>query len=158
VDKNRNGIFNEEDEPYIDPYPMNFEISYMPEPDPIDPVYPSAKVPVLPAGRFIRLILLVDGDIDYHYARVANTDTIDALTETFELQFEGVTNQEESGIWLPATPVDIFRTARQHLHTGVLRCEPLATDPNTGNQICPYPESEAITPPDLTPIEAEILF
>ena len=143
---------------YIDPYPISFEISYMPESPPLNPVQISARVENLSAGKHIRLIVLADNELTDNYARLSWTDAIDPEAGIYDFVFSGVTNQEENGTWLPPTPVDIFRTVRQHLHTGVLKCKPLFADPISGVHYCPYPESEAIIPSDLTPYPAELLF
>jgi hypothetical protein len=160
VDFNGNGVPNDLQEPYINPYPIKFEFTYMPESDPVDPVYSSAKVENLPEGRYVRLIALVDGELTDNYVKLAWTVTLpdrEPEESHTEIAFQGVTYQEENGIWQPSA-IDTFRNTTQHLHTGVLRCEPVLKDPDTGHPICPYPEEEAIVPPDLTPYQAEIVF
>lgn len=143
---------------YIDPYPISLEISYMPESPPLNPVHTSARAENLSPGKHIRLIVLADNELTDNYARLSWTDAIDPEAGIYDFAFSGVTNQEENGTWLPPTPVDIFRTLRQHLHTGVLKCKPMFADPISGAHYCPYPESEAIIPSDLTPYPAELLF
>ncbi len=39
---------------YLNPHPITFEISYMPESPPAEPIYASARVTDLPDGRYIR--------------------------------------------------------------------------------------------------------
>lgn len=157
VDLNHNGILNEENEPYIDPYPMTYEISYTPESPPIDPIYTSARVENLPSGRYIRLIILVDDELTVNYVRLTSFEPIDSETGIDDFVFEGVTNQEDNGVWQPPTPAVTFRTVKQHFYTGILRCYPLAEDPVTGQHYCPYHEEDAI-PADLTPYPIEIFF
>lgn len=157
VDLNHNGIFNEDNEPYIDPYPITYEITYMVESSPIEPVYTSASVGDLPAGRYIRLIVLVDDEQMDNYGRLAWSETIDYEIGAYDFTFEGVTNQEEGSIWQPPTPIITFRDVRQYFYTGILNCYPVAVDPATGVHYCPYPEEEAI-PADPTPYPVTILF
>jgi hypothetical protein len=140
---------------YIDPHDMTFEISYMGESPPVNPLNPLATV-LLPAGRFIRLIVLVDRQAN-NYVRMAWSDNIDTNEAHYDTTFQGVMNEELEGVWQTPTPLITFRTVRQHLYSGILRCEPQGVDPVTGRPVCPYPEQEAI-PADITPRPAVISF
>ncbi|MEW6417483.1 MAG: hypothetical protein AB1480_05100 [Nitrospirota bacterium] len=160
VDLNHNGIFNEDNEPYIDPYPITYEITYMAESSPIEPVYTSASVGDLPAGRYIRLIVLVDDEQMDNYGRLAWLTTLpdrDPEVGDNDFIFGGVTNQEIDGVWQPPTPIITFRTVKQHFYTGILNCYPVVVDPSTGVHHCPYPEEEAIAA-DPTPYPVVINF
>ncbi|MEW6419181.1 MAG: hypothetical protein AB1480_13880 [Nitrospirota bacterium] len=160
VDLNHNGIFNEDNESYIDPYPITYEITYMSESPPVNPVYTSASVTNLPSGRYIRLIVLVDDEQMDNYGRLAWQIILpnrDPEVGDNDFVFDGVTNQEIDGIWQSPTPIITFRTVKQHFYTGILNCYPLAVDPETGVHYCPYPEEEAI-PADPAPYPAVILF
>jgi hypothetical protein len=146
---------------YIDPHTMTFEISYMPESPPADPVYTAARVTDLPDGRYIRVIALADDELTYPYVRMAwHVELPDRAPEDGDndYYFETVINQDYGGTWYAPTKATLFRTVKRHFGVGVLRCEPVAVDPITGNSYCAYPEEEAIIPPDLTPYPAEILF
>ncbi len=154
VDLNRNGIFNESGEPYIEPYYIDFKISYMSSLSQ-EPVGPLAEVQ-LPPGRHIRLIVLVDSKYN-NYVRMAHSDFIDTTGSYYNTTFEGVINQEwENGTWQTPTPIITFRQIRAHFYTGVLRCEPITYDPVTRITYCPYPEEPA--PADTTPQTATINF
>ncbi|MFZ3090790.1 MAG: hypothetical protein WA240_09245 [Nitrospirota bacterium] len=154
VDLNRNGIFNESGEPYIEPYYIDFKISYMSSLSQ-EPVGPLAEVQLSP-GRYIRLIVLVDSKYN-NYVRMAHSDFIDTTGSYYNTTFEGVINQEwENGTWQTPTPIITFRQIRAHFYTGVLRCEPITYDPVTGIRYCPYPEEPA--PADTTPQTATINF
>ncbi|MEW6419991.1 MAG: hypothetical protein AB1480_18060 [Nitrospirota bacterium] len=160
VDFNNNGIFNEDNESYIDPYPITYEITYMSESPPVNPVYTSASVTNLPPGRYIRLIVLVDDEQMDNYGRLAWLTTLpdrDPEVGDNDFVFDGVTNQEMDGVWQSPTPIITFRTVKQHFYTGILNCYPVAVDPATGVHHCPYPEEEAI-PADPTPYPAVISF
>ena len=166
VDFDDDGVFNEIDigEPYIYPhYNMTLEIFYMNTFPPVDPVYLSATV-LLPPGRHIRLILLVDRP-DNNYVRLNWNDYLngDLYTGYYDFAFDGVINQEVDGIWTAEPPITEFRYGldvdgitqipiRQHFSTGLLSCQP-ASSPDT----CPYPEEEAI-PAELLPYPVTILF
>lgn len=163
VDHDHDGILNEvsEGEPYIDPYDVTFEIGYMRQSPPIDPVYTSATV-VLPAGRHIRLVALVDYPA---YIRMGHIADIVPSYDYSDLSFTGVINQVNDGQW-QSTPVTAFRYGldgltevpiRKHFAKGVLSCQPGYVDPQTGYTFCPYIEVQAI-PADLLPFEAVILF
>ena len=156
VDLNHNGIFNELGEPYIDPYDISFEFAYIGESPPSSQVSPLAKVN-LPAGRFARLLVLVDRPAN-NFLRVTVFDKVDNISKYGDFSFEGVINQEISGVWQPPTAVTTFRSIKQHFQTGMLRCEPSAIDPVTGDKFCPYPEEEAIPVADLTPYPVTIYF
>ena len=154
VDLNRNGIFNESGEPYIEPYYIDFKISYMSSLSQ-EPVGPLAEVQLSP-GRYIRLIVLVDSKYN-NYVRMAHSDFIDTTGSYYNTTFEGVINQEwENGTWQTPTPIITFRQIRAHFYTGVLRCEPITYDPVTRITYCPYPEEPA--PADTTPYQATINF
>ncbi len=142
---------------YIDPYPMNFEISYMPESPLADRPIVSAGAENLPEGRYIRLITLMDDEQPHNYVRLVFSNNIDATAETIDFAFDGVVNQETEGVWQPPTPSVDFRRAKGHFYTGILRCKPMSVDPVTGYSYCPYPESEAY-PADLKPYPAVITF
>ena len=142
---------------HIDPYPINFEISYMPESPPASPPVVLARAANLPEGRYIRLITLVDNELTDNYVRLVFSSDIDATAETVDFAFEGVVNQETEGVWQPPTPSVSFRRAIGHFYIGILRCKPMSIDPVTGYSYCPYPESEAY-PADLTPYPALMSF
>ncbi len=146
---------------YINPHPITFEISYMPESPPAEPIYASARVTDLPDGRYIRVIVLADDELTYPYVRMAwHVELPDREPEDGDndYYFETVINQDYGGTWYAPTEATLFRTIRQHFEAGVLRCEPLAEDPVTGNHYCAYPGEEAIIPPDLSPCPAEVLY
>ena len=156
VDLNNNKKFSEPGEPYIDPYDIRFEISYM-ESLSQEPVGPLAEVQ-LSTGRYIRLIVLVDSKYN-NYVRIRWLNNIDNKIGSGDLEFEGVINQEwENGTWQPPTPVITFRSIRQHFDQGVLRCQPSAIDLVTGYKYCPYPEEQEPAPLDSTPYQATINF
>ena len=148
VDLNHNGRCCDTGEPYTDPYNLTLDIAYSGE-------AAFTQVPLvnvmLPAGRFIRLVVLVDKQFS-NYMKLTWTQSIQPGSAHSEETFEGVLNQESGGVWQMPTPAKTFRSIKQHFYTGVLRCEPLGIDPVTGNAICPYPEPEAISA-DLTPYD-----
>lgn len=161
VDKDGDGIFNEisdpiKPEPYIDPYDIAFNISYMESSSPANPPISTATV-VLPPGRYMRLIVLVDRKYNNH-VRMGWSDNIDTNNAKYDTLFEGIINQDINGVWQTPTPVIIFRGIRQHFYTGLLRCEPLAYDPTTMITYCPYPKEEEPAPADTTPYQATINF
>jgi hypothetical protein len=135
---------------YIDPHDINFEIAYMGESPPASSPIISATG-ALPAGRHIRLLVLVDRQ-DNNYVRIKYSSVPYPNEKYGDVLFQGVTNQEVNGTW-QATPVDVFRTVRGHFSQGVIVCVP-----NDGSGICPYPEEEAIPVADLTPYPAIISF
>lgn len=135
---------------YIDPHDINFEFAYMGESPPASSPIISATV-ALPAGRHIRLLVLVDRQ-DNNYVRIRYSSVPYPNEKYGDVFFQGVTNQEVNGTW-QATPVNVFRTVRGHLSQGVIACVPY---PNDG--VCPYPEEEAIPVADLTPYPANISF
>lgn len=165
VDLDHDGVFNETEEPYIDPYPINLEIAYMGETEPLEPIVTSAIVENIPPGRYIRLILLVDRQYG-NYFKLSWSDDIDTSLADVEVEFSSpVTQSTVQGEWI-STAVDEFRRGlveeveqpiRQHTWQGVLRCKPFAVDPVSGAQTCCYNEEESI-PADLTPYPAEIYF
>jgi hypothetical protein len=157
VDLDHDGVFNETDigEPYIEPYLMTFEISYMGESPPADPPYTVARVDNLPPGRHIRLIVLVDDEITGNYVSLTSYDPVDEEPGVDDFIFEGVMNQEVNGIWQAPTPANSLRNVKQHLYAGILQCKPLMVDHETGRRSCSYPDSETI-PADLTPYPVDI--
>lgn len=151
VDLDKDGIFNETGatppEPYIDPYPMTFEVGYSGTNPPATPVISSATVNNLYPGRYIRLIALVDEWTNYLSLKV--TDPINPEPKTYIGTFAGVD--------YTSTPEKVFRDVDEHYNLGIVRCSPMATYPS-GAKYCVYNDSEAITPPDLTPVQAEITY
>jgi len=139
---------------YIYPIDMTYEISSLNESPPVNPVIPLTTV-VLPAGRHLRLIALVDKQVN-NYVRLAWSNTVDSKTGSADLVFAGVLNQSDAnGVWQTPTPKDTLRhwlaadgTTRnpitQHFSQGILRCEPYSIDPVTGNKYCAYPDEESI--------------
>ena len=165
VDLNHNGIFNEPGEPYISPYPMTFEITYLNETNPASPPQPSARVVDLPAGRYMRLIIIQDRD-QPRIVRFTYTDQINpAVVGVSEQTYPAVLNQTEPDGYFYYMPVGTFRHSgsgdsispiRHHFYTGILSCLPSAT--GGGTSYCPYEESESI-PAELSPYgPVEILF
>jgi hypothetical protein len=160
-----NEIKNKPPEPYIDPYSVTFEIGYMSSSPPEDPVYKAARVVDLPAGKYIRLIILQDRE-QFNYLRMAYSDDIEqGAVDTADFEFQEVMNQEEPNGTFYYTPVEKFRKGikdghdepiRHHFFTGILRCFPLAYD-YYGNPYCPYNESESIDAV-YDPYPADILF
>ena len=157
VDLDNDGHFNEPGEPYIDPYPITLSIGYMNSSPPLLPVLSAAKVISIPAGRFIRLVLLTDSPLSHNYGRLTYADDMVSTVGISDFGFEGVINGEVAGIWQTPTPAVSFRNTKQHLYIGILRCRPKSFDPVTGEEYCPYPDSEAI-PADTTPYPVLIEF
>ncbi len=163
VDLNNNQIFGEEGEPYIYPYPITFNVAF----SNFQPtaLLPSAATATVPAGRYIRLIALVDGQTT-NYVQLAWDDIVDS--DSYAESFVGGLNQsDEYGNWLTPTPSDPFRYSLaadgvtripivQHHYIGVLSCEPASVD-EAGNSYCSYPEEESV-PADVTPYPATINF
>jgi len=153
VDLNHNGILNEEEEPYISPYNITFDIGYA-ETSTVDTIYNTATVS-LPPGRYTRLIILVDKEIG-NYLKVTYSDAIEP-TSQYTTEFDGTYYQEdENGEFQTPTPVEIFRTIRQQYSTGIVGCYPVAIDPNTGYHYCPYPTEPE--PDDKTPYPADYIY
>ncbi|MBI5641508.1 MAG: hypothetical protein HZA17_13895, partial [Nitrospirae bacterium] len=156
VDLNHNRISSEAGEPYIKPYDMAYRISYYGDDSsqPID----SAAFSLTP-GRYARLITLVDRQKDNH-VRMSWTESIGTPEDTHAFVFEGTRYQydKKDNIFWTTPQIKTFRGIRELFWAGVLRCTPMATDPVTGNQYCPYQESEAIKPPVLTPVSVTMLF
>ncbi len=152
---------------YIYPYDITFEISSLNESPPINPVIPLTTV-VLPAGRHLRLITLVDKQSN-NYVRLHWSNSVDDKTGTFDLAYPGVVNQADvNGVWQTPTPKDTLRywlaadgitrnPITQHYSQGVLRCEPYNIDPVTGYKYCDYPDEESI-PAEKTPYSVIISF
>ncbi|MEW6602371.1 MAG: hypothetical protein AB1499_15470 [Nitrospirota bacterium] len=149
TDINGNGIFNEAGEPYIDPYQINVRIAYGPNPLPETPLEPVVNA-VVPAGRHIRPVFLLDRDQRYSALRLAWTDPAGAEESSYDLAFEGGANQETGGTWT-MTPVSGFRVWRDsdgwtekpffaHLHQGVVRCQPFVVEGQ-----CVYLDAEALS-------------
>jgi hypothetical protein len=159
VDLNHNDVPNEEDEPYVDPFPITFSIGYLSgPPQQGQTVYYSASITVH-NGEHIRLIALMDKPQD-NYLVLEASDAVSGISYYY-ITTPGVVNQEVDGIWQTPTPLTTHRYGldvdgithipiRQHFYTGVLGCYPVYTDPN-GNRVCPYPEAESI-PAELTPV------
>lgn len=153
-----NGILNEQGEPYISPYPMTFEIAYINQSPPETPPLSVAKVVNLPAGRYIRLVMVQDRQ-QPRMVRFSYSDQIDpGVVDFSDQQFPEVINQTEPDGHFYYMPVETFRhdsagePIRHHFYTGILRCYPM---PSEG--YCPYKESES-DPVELEPYEMEILF
>jgi hypothetical protein len=155
VDINGNGIFNETGEPYISPYELDYEVAYTGSASPSNPVMSSARVSELPAGRYIRVVLLVD-KLEGNYLKLGWTHSVEAGSDSAVMPFHGAINQDVNGTFT-YMPVEAFRTIRQHYRTGILRCHPKAYD-QTGRSYCPYNDQEAQIPPDLAPYEVEITY
>jgi hypothetical protein len=153
-----NGIFNEPGEPHIDSYPIRLEIWCMNAIPPTEPVIKVATVD-LAAGRYTRLISITDMVQPEHYGRVTETDTLNGTTTEFETWTTGVVNQaDQNGQWQPPTPAITSRIIRVHGEFGILNCLPDTIDPVTGERNCPYPDDEAMIPPDITPVPAIMSF
>jgi hypothetical protein len=141
----------------IDPLPMNYEISYMADSPPLSPPLKAASINNIPAGKHIRLIMLVDSGQEDNYGRLTWSDNIDSQTGSNYMAFEGVINEDIDGYWQTPTPLITFRNVKEHFYAGILRCKPVSIDPITGEHYCAYPESEE-PPADTTPYTVIIDF
>ncbi len=149
-----NGKLNEPGEPYIAPYTMTFEISY---PTGTNPAAPVARVVNLPAGNYIRLVMIQDRQ-QPRIVRLSYSEQMEpGIVTTSDQPFPEVINQSEPDGYFYYMPIETFRhdssgvPIRQHYHIGILRCSPQYSI------LCPYKESEA-DPVALTPYQAVILF
>ncbi len=169
VDLDHDGIFNETSigEPYIDPVFTDFKITYMANP-PASTINQIATVDMLPAGKHIRLIVLVNR-WENNYLRLTWFDNV-YPESYFDFVFSGALNQEvmqivngQEEVVFKYTPPTTFRSwldsdgftripIKQHFSQGVLSCWPLSAPHE-----CYYPEEEAI-PADPDPIPVSILF
>jgi hypothetical protein len=141
---------------HIDPFDIDYAIGYMNPPS--QPVMAAnTDSNLLPQGRYIRLITLVEKPSN-NYLRMAWTDIVDPGGSHFDTPFDGVVNQEIAGVWQPTTPLITFREVKAHFYSGILSCKPLTQDPITGVYYCPYPEEDAQPLTDLTPFPVTILF
>ena len=130
VDLDGNGIYNEKpnsenkNEPYIDPYPMSFEISYSATDPTTSAVYPSASVVDLAPGKHIRLIVLVDDETNF--VNLQETDAI-AGELNFINTFDPVANGTYDGKFMTIPDKALtLRNVKQHFDTGILECSPTA--------------------------------
>jgi hypothetical protein len=166
VDLDRNGKPNDPGEPYISPRPLSLEIAYSGDTSLNDPFY-LAAVAQIPEGGHIRLIALFDKEANNVMGIGWSGSTDPGGLRHFSL-FSAVVNQiDGNGAWQAKTPVESFREAygpdgtlvpiKQHLHEGVLGCEPMGTG-SDGAPVCPYPENEAIPAPSSAPIPATIYY
>jgi hypothetical protein len=153
IDLNHNGTCCETGEPYIKPYGVDYQIGFTG--DPAANAITVASVNQLPPGRYIRLIALVDADLGENYAQVVWSDPLDNDATKFNIFFEGATYEADEDGWID-TPAETFRLARQHFHSGTVRCIPLAYD-QQGVGHCVYNEAEAI-PANLEPVGLDIVF
>jgi hypothetical protein len=146
VDLNKDGNFNEPDEPYIAPYPMTFEISYLTGTNPTTPV---ARVANLPAGSYMRLVMIQDREQPRNVRLIYTSQVNSALSGTSDQTYQAVINQTEPDGYFYYMPVKSFRHGssgdpiRHHFFTGILRCSPEATD-GSGRRVCPYDETESL--------------
>ena len=170
VDFDHDGIFNETSiqEPYIDPVGTDLKIAYFGENPPAGPVTNVATVDKLPAGRNIRLVILLDR-LTNNYLRLTWSD--DIYPESYyDFVFSGAINQEvrlevngQEEIVFNYTPPTRFRASldsdgvasipiSQHFSQGILSCLPRSSPRG-----CFYPEEEAI-PANPEPLPVNILF
>jgi len=158
-----NGDNSLDDELYVQPYPSTFSIAFN-DSEPTAQLTPVATA-VVPAGRFIRLITLVDRQAP-NYVQFTWNDAVDS--DWYNATFPGVLNQsDQSGNWQTPTASETFRFGLaadgvthkpiiQHYYTGILGCHPAQVDA-AGNSYCPYPEDESL-PANLAPYSATITF
>ena len=153
-----NGVLNEQGEPYIRPFPMTFEIAYINETNQTTTPLPVARVGNLPAGQYIRLVMIQDRE-QPRIVRFSYSDQIDpGIIGISDQQYPEVINQTEPDGYYYYMPVETFRHGssddpiRHHFYTGILRCYPMLS-----GDYCPYNETESI-PVDLNPYPSEILF
>lgn len=153
VDLDHDGVFSEvaEGEAFIDPLDIIFDVSYSGTPS-FSSASPSASINIAP-GRYARLIVLVDRESS-NFMKIAWVDPL-GVSEWVE-SFDGTVSQDKDGIFSSVTPITDFRSIRQHLDTGVLACQPYAFDPETGEQVCEYPEDEALPLTNEAPIAVVI--
>ena len=153
-----NGVLNEPGEPYIRPFTMTFEIAYINETNQTTTPLPVARVGNLPAGQYIRLVMIQDRE-QPRIVRFSYSDQIDpGIIGISDQQFPEVINQTEPDGYYYYMPVETFRHGssddpiRHHFYTGILRCYPMLS-----GDYCPYNETESI-PVELNPYPSEILF
>lgn len=141
VDLDHDGVFSEfaEGEAFIDQLDIIFDVSYSGTPS-FSSSSPSASINIAP-GRYARLIVLVDRESS-NFMKIAWDGPQGALG--WVESFNGTVSQDKDGIFSSITPITDFRSIRQHFDTGVLACQPYAFDPETGEQVCEYPEDEAL--------------
>jgi len=163
VDLDKDLHFNETGEPYIDPYPMTFEISYLSQANPTTPPPVAARVTDLPAGKYIRLVMIQDRE-QPRIVRFSYSDQVHpASNGVSEQTYEAVINQSEPDGYFYYMPISTFRHGssdgdpiRHHFYTGILNCSPMAII--NGKAVCPYNETESI-PAGLDPYgPVEMLF
>ena len=170
VDFDHDGIFNEVDiqEPYIDPVDTDLRIAYFGVNPPEGPVTNAATVDKLPAGRHVRLVLLLDR-LENNYLRLTWSDDIYPESH-YDFVFSGAINQDvpqevngQEEIVFKYTSPTTFRSwldsdgitsipIRQHFSQGVLNCLPYS-----GPHGCSFPDEGAI-PVNPEPVPVNILF
>ena len=170
VDFDHDGIFNETSiqEPYIDPVDTDLKIAYFGENPPAGPVTNVATVDKLPAGRHIRLVMLLDR-LTNNYLRLTWSDDIYPESH-YDFVFSGAINQDvqqevngQEDIVFNYTPPTSFRVSldsdgvasipiRQHFSQGILSCLPRSSPRG-----CFYPDEEAM-PANPEPVPVNILF
>jgi len=165
VDINKNFVFNESGEPYISPYRIRFEISYLNGATTTTSSPVVARIAELPAGHHIRLVMIQDRE-QPRMVRISFTSLDDPTKHGhIDQSYQAVINQAEPDGYFYYTPIDTFRHSgsdgtgpiRDHIANGVLNTLPMAVIDNK-IEVYPYEQTESL-PADPNPYgPMEMLF
>jgi hypothetical protein len=165
VDLNNNGILNEVGEPYIDPYPVSFDLGFS-EQDPrttSDPVYLSARIMNLPPARYSRLIILTDqpDPLSNWITAVtrANPWNSNATTHNYySFNAASVLVAQEDQI-TPLMPAEyVFRGVWQHHFLTEFYCSVIDPRLRLDADACLSQSGDRTIPGNLDPYPAQLFF